>query len=618
MTKRSTLILGLAFCCVQAQAQKLFDENIKIPAGYAPTEIVMPPSPLTTQVLFVGGTDMVQTTATYGNAAGEQPAKEWHDFIGFTPDNSGQSMGWVSVNHEMILADDKLGDGGGMTVFRVKRAADGNLEIVDQTLEDGRQGKFFNVDFANTVGETGMNCGGISSIVDGRIWTAEEWWLGSNRAAFSSGRGVRDTSDFTVKSDIPGWNGKVLKKHQNFNWMVEIDPRQAKAIRKQYNWGRQPFEGGVIAPDNRIVYLGPDATPGFFGMFVAETPGDFNRGTLFAYKHDKPGSWKWEPIWEDGSLLEHTNTALAKGATFFNRIEWVTIDPKDNFVYFTETGRDRPADVFAQSVNAGGKIHPAIQARAQAKGLASATDPNYRDYYGRVWKYNPMTSELSIFIEGGPDFEDSPVEGDYPETHLSNPDGLAVIEIDGKSFLLIQEDLNGRSAGRMPAGATASVCEAFLLDLSIEKPTLKDLIRLMATPVGAEITGAIQTPDKKSILINSQHPSTNNPFPYNHSLTIAIHGIDKIKVNELTDKNPFKEIKLTGDAGSSDEVFSVYPNPTTRTVYTNTVTDLALYNATGERILVKRGTNEMEVSHLTPGVYYIQNAKGETLKLLIQ
>ncbi len=253
MTKRLYLLFALAFSCLAANAQTLFDEEIQIPAGFAPTTIVMPPSPLTTQVLFIGGVDMVQATPTYGNPTGQEVAKEWHDFIGITPDNSGQSMGWITVNHEMIYASDKLGDGGGMTAFKIKRKADGTLEALDQTLNDGRTGKFFNVDFANTVGETGMNCGGIMSMVDGRIWTAEEWFQNSNAAIYANGGGIRDTSDFVVSSDIPGWNGVTLKRYQNLNWMTEIDPRQAKAIRKQYNWGRQGFEGGVIAPDNRIL-----------------------------------------------------------------------------------------------------------------------------------------------------------------------------------------------------------------------------------------------------------------------------------------------------------------------------------------------------------------------------
>jgi uncharacterized protein len=610
MSKKLLLTLLLVSSLRIAFAQTLFDETIQIPAGYTPTTFVMPPSPLTTQILFVGGTDTVETTATYGNPAGKAVAKEWHDFIGFTPDNTGQSLGWVSVNHEMITRNDKIGDGGGMTAFRVARKEDGSLEVVNQTLNDGRSGKFFNVDFANTVGETGMNCGGIVSMVDGRIWTAEEWFRTNNASIIS---GVRDTSNWTVQSDIQGWNGVSLKRYQNFNWMVEIDPRQARAIRKQYNWARQGFEGGVVEPGNRIVYLGVDDTPGYFGMFVANTPGDFTRGTLFAYKHDKQG-YNWVPIWENGAMLDHFNVTGQKGCTMYNRIEWVTLNPYDNNIYMTETGADKPGNLFKDGTDLGAVFAPHHVARAQAQGFASPLDPNYADYYGRVLRYNPVTDEVTVHIEGGPSFASSPAEAVYPEKHLANPDGISVVTIQGKNYLLIQEDLNGTSFGRTPAGVSNRLCEAFLLDLDIQNPTINDLVRLAAVPAGAEITGGIMTPDGKSILINSQHPSTSNPFPYNHSLTIAINGFDKLGANKIGERNPFTA-ELT--AGTANE-FSVYPNPTARIVYFNQATDVALYDQSGKRVAVKRNVSEMDVTGLTPGIYYIRNAAGTTLKLSIQ
>ncbi len=625
MTKRNVLFFALILLCIGANAQTIFNEEISMPEGFVPEEIVLPPSPLTTQVLFVGGTDMVQTTATYGNAAGETPAKEWHDFIGFTPDETNESLGWISINHERITADDMIGDGGGMTVFKVARANDGTLEILDQTLEDGRSGQFFNVDFVNTVGETGMNCGGISSGVDGRIWTAEEWFRTSNASIngsateeYPNGSGVRDTADFVVSSDIAGWNGRTLEKYENFNYMVEIDPREAKAIRKQYNWGRQPFEGGAIAPDNRIVYLGPDSTPGFFGMFVANTPGDFTKGTLFAYKHDKPG-WKWVPIWEDGSMLAHSDFAVAKGATMFNRIEWVALDPADNFVYFTATGRDNPGSRWADEDEDGAVHNPNSMARAQAQGVSSPNDADYTDYYGRIWKYDPRTSECTVLLEGGPFFADSPAEADYPEKHLSNPDGLSIMQIDGQSFLVIQEDLNGTTNGRVPAGVSNRTCELYLLNLSIENPTIDDLIRLTAVPRGAEVTGSIQTPDGNTLLVNVQHPSSDNPFPYNHSLTFAIHGFNTIDLDEETFNNPFAfNIAEDTAVDESKEEFSVYPNPTTRTIFMNQATDVALFDANGKRVLVQRNVTQIDVSRLAKGTYYIQNAAGTVKKLIVQ
>jgi uncharacterized protein len=48
--------------------------------------------------------------------------------------------------------------------------------------------------------------------------------------------------------------------------------------------------------------------------------------------------------------------------------------------------------------------------------------------------------------------------------------------------------------GRTPTGVTNTTCEAFLLDLSIQN--------LTAVPAGAEVAGAIMTPNGKSILVN--------------------------------------------------------------------------------------------------------------------
>jgi len=623
---RILLSCALSFFMMSAAFSQIFDEEISLPAGYVIEEILMPPSPLTTQVLFVGGVDLVQTTPTYGYEAGQAYAKEWHDFIGFTEDTETSDLGWVTVNHEMIYQDNRIGDGGGMTAFKVRRASNGDLEVVEQTLEDGREGRFFNVDFANTVGETGMNCGGITSSVDGRIWTAEEWFRGS-MASINNGnyrspesnswfpkspgesinQGVRDTSDFVVSSDIPGFDGITLRKFENFNYMVEVDPRQARAIRKQYNWGRQGFEGGVVASDNQTVYLGVDATPGFWSKFVADTPGDFTQGKTYVYKHDGDPKWIEIDNADPSKMLDYASNAVDAGATMYNRIEWVAYDAATGKVYMTETGRDNPGGRWSDEQSEGAVYAPHHLARAAEQGVSDPGSPDYWDYYGRVLEFDPATEEMSVHIEGGPFFAESPAEADYPDKHLSNPDGLNVITIDEQQFLAIEEDLNGTSFGRMPAGISNRTCEMWLLDLSIEDPTVDDLIRLTAVPAGAEITGVIQTPDGRSLLINSQHPNSSNPFPYNHSLTFAIHGFDELTVSDVNEPN-FDDV----------EEIQIYPNPTTRIVYMSENTDAALYNAEGKRIKVVREANSIDVSGLPSGMYYVQLASGAIKKLVIE
>ena len=576
-----------------------FPESIE-PGDYNNFVLPMPPSPLSQQILFIGGVDLVQTTATYDAPAGQAVAKQWHDFIGFTPCAPGDDcaegeLGWVSINHERIESNDKIGDGGGMTVFKVARSSgSGDLIVVPQVLDGGREGKFFNVDFVNTVGETGMNCGGITSLYDGRIWTAEEWFRRSTNSYFANGEGVRDTADFTVSTDIPGdFAGTTINKVDNFNWMVEIDPRQAVAIRKQYNWGRQGFEGGVVMPDNKTAYFGEDSRPGLFCRFIADEPGDFTKGTLAYYAYDEEAEKGYWVDYDSESFAatlsmnaynteefnDGSNPAFAgqgrgalpwrgeDAAAMFIRNEWFAADSTTGLVYWTETGNSSFWDEFAlftprginnpegdryiefnadgEPTDFNGKIGSWTldMARMRFPELENVSNDsvrnwlvqgnNFRDAHGRVLCYDPATEQTFVFLEGGPypgDDNSASVElgGGYPEKHLSNPDGLSMMYLpNGKRYMVICEDLNQSTWNSVPAGVSNRTCELWLLDMDME-PKVENLIRISQVPNGAEVTGAQATADGISLLVNSQHPRSTNPFPFNNSLTYAINGFDKL------------------------------------------------------------------------------------------
>ena len=587
-----------------AFGQLTFDPSVD--ADYAPTTVVLPPSPLKYQVLFVGVLDTVQANSVYGNAAGAYPSKQWHDFIGVTPDTDNPDEFWVSVNHERQQSEQNLGDGGGMTTFKVRRDANTDtLVVIDQTLADGRSGKFFNVDFVNTVGETGMNCAGIVG-PDGRIWTAEEWGVGSNEQI---GSWMTDTSDFTINApEFPGLNGSTIKKYQNLNWMVEIDPKEAVAIRKQYNWGRQFYEGGAISNDNTTVYLGVDATPGFFSKYVADTPGDFVNGKTYVYKHD--GNPKWIEIdnTDIDKMLNYGAEAVSLNATMYNRLEWVAVDRTTGKVYMTETGRDGlGARQSWRDANAAGcPPAPHHVDRAAADNL-TPFDDNYFDRYGRVLCYDPATEEITVHIEGGPDFDmqDVPLAS-YPTKHLSNPDGLNFMYTGGERYMIISEDLNGSTYGRMP-NSDSRICEVYLLDMNIANPTVDDLIRISVTPAGAEATGAVMSPDGKTMLTNSQHPSSSNPGVYANSLTYAITGWNNLLVS-IKDQPNFTDEKK----------FQVWPNPVAREIQFNEVTDAAIFDMNGKLVRVFRNTQIANVSDLDAGIYFVKNADGEVVKLIVQ
>lgn len=582
--------------------------------------IIVPPSPLQSKLVFVGGKDTV-----IGINGQKQLAKQWHDFIGYTPINlqAPNDSAYITINHEMRVKDDILGDGGGMTVFKVKKTPTGDY-IVD--------GSYRNVDFS-AVGNTLANCGGISTR-NGRIWTAEEWVQTSNKdiniglvpfegkdttlgaygkgAGFATipGMGINDTNDWTIPAGA-NYAGRSIKKFQNFNWLVEIDPAQAKATRKMYNWGRFEHEGGVIMSDDKTVYLTDDTQPAVFFKFVANQPGNFNEGQLFAYKQSVDGnSGTWLPLENSlDSMLSIRAVALRKGATMFTRHEWITA--LNGKVYITETGRDNSGTSFKDGLKIGGTLAKHLWDRDVYTGPFSDStmktkDTVIIDYYGRVLEFDPATNKMSVFLEGGK-------AANYAtnKVHLSNPDGIVSWNLNGKNYLVIQEDLNGRSKGRVGNpdidGSGNNICEMYVLDMSKPNPTLDDLRRLLITPSGAEVTGAIPTPDGKAMFINSQHPSSGNTGNFGNSCTMLLTGLDKYVTSVFEDPS-FEQ----------NQGFQVFPNPATRTLYFNEQSDVSIYTIGGQRVKVAWNTDKVDISELLPGTYFVQNIRGDVQKIIIQ
>ena len=112
---------------------------------------------------------------------------------------------------------------------------------------------------------------------------------------------------------------------------------------------------------------------------------------------------------------------------------------------------------------------------------------------------------------------------------FSNPDCNTSVSIGTKTYMVICEDINWYDRGR--AGTEGEngkyvVNEVYFLDMSIENPTVDDLMRFAVMPKGSEGTGAIFLPDG-SMILNIMHPSTSNPAPFNRSCTVLIEGFRK-------------------------------------------------------------------------------------------
>ena len=66
-------------------------------------------------------------------------------------------------------------------------------------------------------------------------------------------------------------------------------------------------------------------------------------------------------------------------------------------------------------------------------------------------------------------------------------------------------------------------------------------------------------------------------------------------------------------------LFQAYPNPNSNGhLYLNTTSDIQIYSLRGSLLLEARNTNDVNIGGLSKGIYIIRNAKGQSLKLIVQ
>ncbi len=548
-----------------------------IDTSFVGETVIVPSNPYDYTVMFRQGESVVKTRE--GNSG---LARGNHDFTGYVPIDGASNHGYVIVNHELRDSNSTFGDGGGMTVFEAK-VENGAWTVV---------GDYRNVDFSG-VGGTFVNCGGAQTPW-GTVLTAEEYPPASNAELSSNGGQFRDTSDVTVTYDGQEY---TIERWQNMGWMVEVDPVSATAERKLWKMGRYSHEGGYCMPDGKTVYLTDDFSPAVLFKFVATTPNDYTDGQLYAYKQSedgKSGEWLTLPMDFD-SLLVIRDVAIGMGATLFIRHEWVT--EANGKLYITETGRD--GFNWDEAVAAGGVPALHLEPRRVGPGY------EYEDFYGRVLELDPSTDKVRSYLEGGTS------TWDYG-TNLSNPDGIETYRKDGKDWLVINEDINGRDANRVPEHAEEAgrtIGEIYFLDPSIENPTVDDLKRFLIGVTGAETTGGKATPDGRTYFVNIQHPSSSNPEPFNRSATIAVTGFA-----------PLVDASASVENGTerSGSVFQVYPNPTVGRLELSRVADVAIYDRTGAQIGVQMKTRSIDLTDFAPGVYFVQTIEGEVAKVVVE
>lgn len=439
------------------------------------------PEGFSAKILFTEKRDKVLV-----NDSVSAPAKGNHDMLAFLP--GVDNKGWLFVSHELKGSNAVLGDGGGATMFEVEKdSSSWNVES-----------PFHHVDFSSVRG-TDRNCGG-SVAPNGMIYTCEEHQGKSNSYFYRKGKGHLDTSDVGN-----------LKFHENIGYIVEVDPHTRKATQKIYAMGCYFHEDLEFMEDRKTVYLTDDKEPGVWFKFIADKEDDYSLGQLYAYQQSmdgESGSWLTLPR-DTASMINIREVAISMGATVFMRHEWVV--RKGNKIYIAETGHDHSD--WTKPIAKG-----AIPAKHYRDNL-NLGDNIFEDVFGRILVFDTETNKMSILLEGG--------AGSDGATVFSNPDCITITKQGGKDYLVICEDINKNNKGRVPLHAEKKnhwYTELYFLDLNIERPTVDDLHRFAMSPMGAEFTGAIFTPDNKTMFLNVQHPNWSNGAPYNRSVTVAITG----------------------------------------------------------------------------------------------
>lgn len=444
------------------------NRTVRIPEGYSYT------------VLFSQG-DTVTT-----NSGLKAPAKGSHDMVVYIPIKHSSQHGYLYVNHEEHLPNKLLGDGGGGTVFEIK-FVQGHWKAI---------GDFHAIDF-NPVGQTFRNCGGTLT-PKGTILTTEEEFPQTN-TEINSIFGITDTTDYNNK-----------KKYMNFGWITEVDPITHRALHKIKAMGRFRHEDAQCMKDGKTVYLTCDDQPSILFKFLAHKKFDYTSGQLYAYSQTNngaAGNWIPLPMQED-SLENCVDVALRKGATMLISTEW--IEAVGHKLYITESGTD--SVYFKNEMEMGGR--PAIHLNE----LCKSGPYSYNDPFGRLLQLDLKTNQLSVVVNGGVSESDSFM-------CFSSPDALTSAKIKGRKYLIISEDTHGSKNGKASIEVTKRnevYNEVYFFDPAVKNAQLSNLQRFMMAPEGCETTGNMFTPDGKTYFVSIQHPSANNPAPFNKSCVIAI------------------------------------------------------------------------------------------------
>jgi hypothetical protein len=476
------------------------------------------PATHTFQMLAQGGNPY--TNAVDGNML------EAFDFTGYAPIGGSSTNGYLSINHE--------GSGTTSGVSMLGLSFDAAAKRWNVTSKHP-------VNFAPVIG-TINNCSGTvtpwSTIV-----TCEES-TGPTTPTDTNNDGYMDS----------GWN-------------VEIDPA-THTVKDQngdgtpdklWKMGRIKHENIVVAADQRTAYEGADdgSTNSFVYKYVATTAGQLGTGTLYALQLNgtigtgTAGTWIQVPNSTPAECNNTTAAARALGATSFNGVEDLEINPVTGQIYFTAKG---PGTIY----------------RFTDTGATGTTFSNFEIFAGNT----PTNTAQAYTINYG--------SGSISELWRTGNDNLT---FDSQGNLYVLQD-GGRN-------------HVWLIK-PCHTPATPAVELFAVTPAGCEPTGMTFSPDERFIFISMQSPDGANTLATTDAAgqSVVFNKSTALVIGRKGTLGTALNTKGQAELAKAD----VYPNPVSSTDLTLRLTHrqkeaatLTVYNTLGARVLTQSAT-------LNPGV----------------
>ena len=344
-------------------------------------------------------------------------------------------------------------------------------------------------------------------------------------------------------------------------YVVEIDPYdKTKAIKKRSALGRFAHESAafskLVVGQPLAIYMGDDSRNEYIYKFVSNANWDaadanptdrmatgdkyMDAGKLFVAKFSADGTGSWVELSLTNALISGYSAykfadqadivinarlaADAVGATKMDRPEWNGVNPANGEVYFTLTNNSNRRAEPTGSQTAPDAANP--RTYTDLKGTASQLG-NVNGHIVRLKDASnagtTFTWDVYLFgAEASADAAKVNLSSLTSDQDFSSPDGLWFSPYTGICWIQTDDGAytdvtNCMMLAAMPGsvgdGTTKSITypRATGGDLVVstrvgKAPTADTLKRFLVGPAGAEITGATETPDGKTMFINIQHP----------------------------------------------------------------------------------------------------------------